>query len=456
MKKLLHLSLFTFLIIISVMNVRVNAQQTDPAELYAGAASYDITPPIGTPLGGTGGFPRRWKYLFDWFGQHPYANLFTPSVGVHDALHSKALVLKNHNSMILFLSLDLVGVTVELYDKLKADLTKLGFDEVIISATHTHSASGALSKSWVWEYLAMDKFNQTVYDLFMAGVMKSIELAYEQLEPASLYAGSFDLAEIHHNRRGHEGHMDNRANLLIARALGSNRPIGGIVNYAIHGMAMGGDGLLFSADVSGGIERHMEQLLVGDNNYKKPTMLFVNGTEGDVTTVYGGSDGIEKAGTIFAEHAAPVIPQMRKIDSNWSIRSMVVPMPKGRVDMTPCNVVIGGAKLKLKIYLPKKPIPRFATIWQLQMGDIKIMTFPGEPTTYVGDAAKALAQAQGDKDVWIFGLTNGHMGYFVTPDEYIEGGIESCTALHGPQASVTLLSAHDDLLKARSSVSGLK
>jgi len=444
------LRLFIFLIsFTSFLNSTAFAQQGDPAELYAGAAAVDITPPIGTPLGGTGGFPRRWKYIFDWFGQHPYADMFTPSVGINDPVFSRALVLKNHNSTILFLSLDLVGVTSELYDTLKKDLTKLGFDEVIISATHTHSDSGALSKSWVWEDLAMDKFNQTVYDLFMAGVMKSIELAYSQLEPAELYAGSFDLAEIHMNRRHHPGHMDNKANLLIARSPSNHRAIGGIVNYAIHGMAMGGDGLLFSADVLGGIERHMEDLLGSENDLKKPTMLFVNGAEGDVTTVYGGSSGVEKAATIFAEHAAPVIPTMRKIDSNWKIRSMVVPMPKGRVDMVPCDVKIGGAPLKLKIYLPKKPVPRVASIWQLQMGDIKIMTFPGEPTTYIGDAAKALAQAQGDKDIWIFGLTNGHMGYFVTPDEYVEGGIESCTALHGPQAAVTLLNAHQSLMQSK-------
>lgn len=441
MKTLLPLLLFF---------ISITAQGGEPAELYAGSASYDITPPIGTPLGGTGGFPRRYKYIFDWFGQHPYANLFTPSVGVHDPLHSKAFILKNHKSQILFLSLDLVGVTVELYNKLKKDLTKLGFNDVIISATHTHSGSGALSKSWLWEYLAMDKFNQTVYDQFMAGVMKSIERAYENLEPAQLYAGSFDISEIHENRRHRPGHMDNKANLLIARAPDSNRAIGGIVNYAVHGMAMGGDGLLFSADISGGIERHLEKLLVGENTYRKPTMLFVNGAEGDVTTVYGGSEGVEKAGSLFAEKAAAVIPLMRKIDSDWNIRSMTLPMPKARVSLAACGVTVGGRPLNMKIYIPKKPAPRSASIWQLQMGDIKIMTFPGEPTTDIGEAAKALAQSQGDKDVWIFGLTNGHMGYFVTPEEYKEGGIEGCTALHGPMASVNLLSAHEELIKARS------
>ena len=423
---------------------------SEPVEFQAGAASYDITPPIGTPLGGTGGFPRRYRYLVDWFGQHPYANFFTPSQGVHDPLHSKALILKNSKSSIVFISLDLVGITSELYEKLNADLKKSGeFDEVIISATHTHSGSGALSTSWLWEILAMDQFNQTIYDEFIRGVKKSIELARERLEPAILESGSFDVEEIHHNRRDRPGHMDNRANLLLAKTPDGKRTIGGIVNYAIHGMAMGGNGFLFSADVSGGIERHLEALLSGTSGGLKPTMLFVNGAEGDVTTSFGGTEGIEKSGKIFASKASGILSVMKRIQPEWKVRKLAVKMPKARLNLGVCGTQIGKKPLNLNLYIGSKAAPRIATIWQIQLGDIKIMTFPGEPTTDIGEAARALATANGDRDVWIFGLTNGHLAYLVTPEEYKQGGIEGCSALHGPQAATVLLRAHDSLLKSK-------
>ncbi len=428
----------------------VETTRSHPAEFMAGAASFDITPPIGTPLGGTGGFPRRYKYLIDWFGKHPYANFFTPSQGVHDPLRSKALILKNSKSAILFLSLDLVGVTSELYEKLNSDLKRSAeFDEVIISATHTHSGSGALSTSWLWEILAMDQFNQTVYDDFIAGVKKSIELARERLEPAVLASASFDVEEIHRNRRGRDGHMDNRANLLLAKTPDGTRAIGGIVNYAIHGMAMGGSGFLFSADVSGGIERHLEKLLAGPSGARLPTMLFVNGAEGDVTTSFGGSAGVEKSGAIFASKAAPVISNLKPIEPDWRIRKLAVKMPKARLNLGVCGTQVGKKPLNVNLFIGKKAAPRVATVWQIEIGDIGIFTFPGEPTTDIGEAAKATARAQGVKDPWIFGLTNGHMAYFVTPEEYREGGVEGCSALHGPQAASLLLNAHESLLKSK-------
>jgi len=365
-------------------------------EFYAGAASYDITPPVGTPLGGTGAFPRRYKYLIDWFGRHPYANFFTPSQGIHDALRSKALVFKKHDSKILFLSIDLVGITSELYNVLSRDLKKEGFDEVFISATHTHSGSGALSKSWFWEILAMDQFNQVVYDQFMRGVKRSIELAEESLEPAKLFSGSFDLEEIHRNRRHHPGHMDNRANLLIAKSADGSRTVGGIVNYAIHGMAMGGEGFLFSADVSGGIERHLGNLF-SVPDVKKPTFLFVNGAEGDVTTVYGGSEGVEKSGSIFAAKAAGILNSLKPVDSDWKTRMISMKMPKARLNLAVCGAEINHKPVHLQIPIDAKAAPRNASVWQIEFGDITIMTFPGEPTTNIGFAAKSFADLRSDQ-----------------------------------------------------------
>lgn len=420
-----------------------------PSEFYAGAASVDITPPIGTPLGGTGGFPRRYRYLMDWFGQHPYADLFTPSEGVLDPLRSKALVMKKHDSQILFLSLDLVGITSELYETLKIELKEYGFDEIFISATHTHSGSGALSRSWLWEILAMDRFHQEVYDQFIRGVKKSIEFAKQSIEPAHLYSGSFDLEEIHRNRRNRPGHMDNSANLLIVKNIDETRTIGGIVNYAIHGMAMGGNGLLFSADVSGGIERHLESLF-SKQDIQKPTFLFINGAEGDVTTVYGGSEGVEKAGSLFAQKAATILTSLRSVDPEWKIRKMSVKIPKARLNLAACGVEVNHRPVKIQIPIDPKAAPRIASIWQIQLGDITMMTFPGEPTTDIGMAAKSFATSKGIRHPWIFGLTNGHLAYLVTPEEYQEGGIEGCSALHGPKVAGMLLKSHETLLNSKS------
>ena len=39
------------------------------------------------------------------------------------------------------------------------------------------------------------------------------------------------------------------------------------------------------------------------------------------------------------------------------------------------------------------------------------------------------------------------MGYFLMPDEYVEGGYESCVSYHGVNAAPALLGAQEELLK---------
>jgi len=75
-----------------------------------------------------------------------------------------------------------------------------------------------------------------------------------------------------------------------------------------------------------------------------------------------------------------------------------------------------------------------------------MMTWPGEATTDLGFQLRDRAAAAGYADAWNLGLTNGYMGYFVTPEEFAVGGYEVCVAYHGSKAGVKLLEAHQALL----------
>ena len=68
-------------------------EQVEAGRLTAGVAAVDITPPVGTPLGGYGARHGR------------------PSTGVHDRLYAKALVLDNRSERIAIVTCDLIGVS---------------------------------------------------------------------------------------------------------------------------------------------------------------------------------------------------------------------------------------------------------------------------------------------------------------------------------------------------------
>ena len=113
------------------------AQPTGAAEkrptakaFRAGAATSNITPALGAEI--IGGF-------------NPF-----PSQHVHDELHARCLVLDNGDTRLAFVVVDLVGADKLVYDEARRLVTAetgLPGECLIMSATHTHSATSALGKN---------------------------------------------------------------------------------------------------------------------------------------------------------------------------------------------------------------------------------------------------------------------------------------------------------------------
>lgn len=410
------------------------------APAYVGSSAVDMTPPIGVPLAGYGGMKRRLPY--DLWGKHRYATYFKPSIGVHDPIRAKAFMIMNEERTVVFISMDVIGVDYAFYKVIKQYAKTLGIDDVFLSATHTHSGPGTLSRSWLYEIMAADLFQPSVYRLVEDSVKNAIDLAYQDLKPASLFKTTFQVPGIQSNRRHIPGHFDPNANLLYAQSA-SGKIEGGIVNYAVHPIAMGQKNLYFTADLAGGIERALKKTFETESEF-----LFVNGAEGDVSTAADGWDGIELHAGNFAEAAKAAYYSATPVKPVWKSRSMMVTLPKGKLALWACDEkVLGKIFGKMRLGgIGKKALPPVGEIKQLVLDDVLMMSWPGEATTDVGFSAKAAGTNSGYKETWNLGLTNGYMGYLVTSDEFHAGGYEVCVAYHGPKASQILLDAHQQLL----------
>lgn len=442
-----------------IFALQPSAFAAEGSELQVGIASVDVTPEIGVPLGGFGGGARR-IIPFDIFNKYKYSFYLKPSVGINDPIRAKAMVLKRGDRRLLFMSLDVVGVTAAIYRDLLTRIKPMGFAEgdVFISGTHTHSGPGTLSSEWVWETLAMDHFQPKIYERFVAGILRAVSEASSAAEPAELFNVHFTADGIQHNRRGRPGHFDPEAQALVAMA---NRGVwlGGMANLPVHGTALGMDNHKFSADVLGGIERALETRFEQLNGSLKgleysanrtsdtlPTVLFMNGAEGDVAPAEGGLAGIASLGDRFAEQAMAALPNARRIDSDWSIR-------KGHVRLGKAGFhLIGCVKNKMRKFVNKvitiglgNKLPKEADFWLLKFGDLSMMTWPGEPTTSIGLELKQMAHDSGAQNAWVLGLTNGYLSYFTTPEEFRAGGYEACSSLYGASGGTNILSAYRDL-----------
>src|SRR3954452_10934544 len=101
-----------------------------PKVFRAGAAASNITPPLGEPI--VGGWTSP------------------PATHIHDELHARCLVLDDGRTRLAFAVCDNVGIPRQVFVAARALVHKetgLPEDNLLMAATHTHSATTARGKN---------------------------------------------------------------------------------------------------------------------------------------------------------------------------------------------------------------------------------------------------------------------------------------------------------------------
>src|SRR4051812_43442661 len=80
--------------------------------LQIGFGAVDLVTPAGVPPAGYGSAARR---TFPYVHGNEYAKFFEPSSGTHDAIRAKAMLLVQGDKKLLFISIDIAGLTAEMY-----------------------------------------------------------------------------------------------------------------------------------------------------------------------------------------------------------------------------------------------------------------------------------------------------------------------------------------------------
>ena len=423
------------------------------AELYAGMASVDVTPVVGVPLAGYGGGERRFFDVFNWY---PYATVLSPSVGKRDPIRAKVLVLKKNNGQrLLFIGIDTVGVTKKFRDDFMSRISDFGFanENVFISATHTHSGPGTMGHNAFWALIAVDFYQEEIYQTFLQDMRIAVRRALASMEPAELYATSFEARGLQKNRRDKPGHFDAQANILLVRSK-RHRWQGALVNLAMHGTSMSRHNLKYSADVLGEIERRFEKKLKQKNGDDSDvTVIFINGAEGDVAPIHSGEKAMEAIGEAFAKQAIKAVPAAYRVESDWSVRVSEIELGQPGLNIRGCvsvnilrPLIYRKLRLRLSSFLPQK-----TSLWFLKLGNQYMMSWPGEPTASLGLAVKNIALAHGASQAWLMGLTNDYLSYFTTREEFGAGTYESCASFYGEEGGQLIVDRYRELTSTRPS-----
>ena len=443
------------------------------AGLRAGTAVVDVTPQQW-PLAPRGSFTPR------------------PTDSAHDPLHVRCLVLDDGNTSIALALVDSCMVHRDVLDPAKrqaSEATGIPAEQMLISATHTHSAPFANAQHGTPQELAYQK-------RLLEGIVEAIVQASKNRQPARAGWSGHDLPEEVFNRRwflkpgtvptnpfGEDtdvvkmnpprnndvlinpaGPTDPEVSVLyVADAKG--RPLAVFANYSLH--YVGNTGGQMSADYFGEFSRLMPVRL------GRPAKGFVamlsNGTSGDVNNINFRNprprrEPFEQIRSVASKTADAATRAIRQIDS--SSGDLTLAMRQREITLkhrVPTAEQIERAKSILEVDAQgEKDLPRLAKayaertlklaaeppttkvlIQAVRIGDLAICTLPFEVLVEIGLELKQKSPAA---DTFVVSLANGGYGYLPTPEQHQFGGYETWLTTNKVQqdASVILV---DNLLE---------
>jgi hypothetical protein len=450
------------------------AADTPKAPLLAGAATANITPELGSPI--VGGF------------------LPFPSTHVHDELHARCLVLDDGTTQLALIVCDLLGVHRSLSleaRKLIETETGIPSTHILISGTHTHSATNAHSTD---PRAYLSDMELTPYQRFVARrIADGVRRARNLLRPAEIAFGTIDAPEHVHNRRWHMkpgtapvnpfGKIDavkmnppsGSPNLIepagpidpTVSFIALREPNGRLISlysaYSLHYVGGVGSGHI-SADYYGIYCEALKNLIPNSPEDPPFVALMANGTSGDINNIdfknprksqpaytqmrHVANDVAAKVHSALTHLTwttnAPLAARYRELDIQWrTIDPELLAWAKETEATAPriqgkANIPLAYATRiqSLATPSPETKLP----IQALRIGDILIGTSPCETFAETGLEFK---QRSPLKKAFMVELAHGYYGYMPTPRHFELGGYETWPGTNNlePQAAPKLLSA---------------
>ena len=183
-----------------------------------------------------------------------------PVTGIHDSLFVKAMAVKVHDKIVIFVGSDLLIMPPEvskISDELIEKETGLTRENIFYSATHTHSSVGAWSGGAIGELFG-GVYNPNVVEWLAKQVSESILEAIADVRPGKIGAGNFHARDFVRNRLvGEDGKVNDDFLIVEAEQQDGKKVVLG--SFDAHATTLGDWNLETSADYPGYWQRKLEQ-----------------------------------------------------------------------------------------------------------------------------------------------------------------------------------------------------
>ena len=420
----------------------------------AGAATSNVTPPLGTSLNGH--FTDR------------------RAVHIHDELHARCLVLDDGTTKLAFVVVDSCMVPDSVVETAKgtiAEHTGIPASHVLVSATHTHEAPTAAS---VFQSQANPDYQKFLTTRIADGVRR----ANNNLAPAQIGWAVTQTPEHVFNRRwrmkpgvvNHDpfggksdqvkmnpapgspdlvepsGPVDPEVWLVSVRSP-DGKHIALLANYSLH--YVGGEAPAnVSADYFGMFCDRMTALLEARDHDPAFVAMMSNGTSGNINSINFRAPRpdrkpFERMREVAHDVAAKAAETVRSIQyqdtAKLSARSATLELGvrkpsaeeiarakdilSGNPPLTP--VRLDGVYAKETLAMAEYPDRVPVVVQAIRIGDLAIAAIPCEVFVEIGLDLKKNSPI---KPLFTISLANGYHGYLPTPEHHKLGGYETWRA----------------------------
>ena len=452
-RQLCWLTLVIFAMLLSP-RFGITQDRTKANVFRAGAATSNITPPLGGSI--VGGF------------------LPIPSKHIHDELHARCLVLDDGQTRLALVVCDLLGFHRAVSDEARTQIeNRLGIPagNILISATHTHSAVSALGSDRYKFQIELDEYQQFVVQRIVDGVQRASNL----LRPAELGYGSVEVPEHVFNRRWFmkegtvpanpfgeidrvkmnppggspnlvepAGPTDPVVSFISVREPAGD-PIGLYAAYSLHYVGGVGSGHV-SADYFAMFCRELTRMQQAQHQTPEYVPMMANGTSGNINNINFREPRPRKAAYEQMQYVAldvatkvydalkqvtyrsdiSLAAAYRETEIGWRVPS---PEQLDWANKTISKAAPTSGKADLPAIYAQRVLsmadhPAIAAVplQVLRIGDICISTMPCEIFCEIG---LAFRRESTQKPAFMVSLGHGYFGYLPTPEQHQLGGYET-------------------------------
>ncbi len=387
----MKIKLLTLAFFLLITGLNLNAQT-----FKAGAALRVITPEKLIPISGGIGTPEM-------------------PTGKKGDLFVRAIVLEKGATRVAIVSVDNLGWPAYLGDRSRKLIKGISPGNVLIGATHAHSAPDA--------YGFTDEKGNTGADLkyldwCVTQIADAVNEAVAKLEPASLKTAVGEAkGKIAYNYYA-EKLYDPRCGIIQAIAIsGKNKgkPIATLVNYAIHPEILGTARKLISPDLCGPLYDRIESKVGG-------MAIFMNSAQGGMITADNRRENGKQAndwdeciriGNLLADEALRIVepaPVQENPDIYCASKEIRFP-----IDSELMRYVFKHSSFAAQSNNNNNFNTVSTRLNLLNIGKAQVITIPGEALPNIGFYVKRNMKSN---QPFLFGLTNDAFGYMLTREDF--------------------------------------